>query len=65
MNEVFVDDPGLMLERTLNEVSDFLQEELDERIRNDSVPVTGMVLDGYSNDGVPVRLEVRLSVREE
>lgn len=58
-----IDDPVLMLDRTLADVSDFLQVELNERIRNDSVPVTGMVLDGYSDDGVPVRLEVRLSVR--
>ena len=65
MSNVFVDDPKLMLDRTLADVSDFLQVELNERIKNDRVPVTGMVLDGYSDDGVPVRLEVRLSVRGE
>ena len=65
MIDVFVDDPKLMLDRTLADVSDYLQLELDERIKNGSIPVTGMVLEGYSNEGMPVRLEVRLSVREE
>ena len=65
MSNICVDDPKLMLDRTLADVSDFLQVELNERIKNDRVPVTGMVLEGYSEDGMPVRLEVRLSVREE
>ena len=65
MSNICVDDPKLMLDRTLEDVSDFLQVELNERIKNGSIPVTGMVLDGYSEDGVPVRLEVRLSVRGE
>ena len=60
-----IDDPSLMLGRTLSEVSDFLQCELDEKIKCGGVPLTGLVLDGYSNDGVPVRLEIRLSVRGE
>jgi hypothetical protein len=62
-NSVLVDDPSLMLNRSLDDVSDFLQGELDERIKNGEVPITGMVLDGVSDDGLPVRLEVRLSVR--
>ena len=62
-NSVCVDDPSLMLDRTLDEVSDFLQMELDSKISKGMVPLTGMVLDGYSEDGTPVRLEVRLSVR--
>ena len=60
-----IDDPSLMLSRTLSEVSDFLQSELDEKIESGGVPLTGLVLDGFSNDGLPVRLEVRLSVRGE
>ena len=60
-----VDNPGLMLDRSLRDVSDLLELELNERIENGMVPLTGMVLDGYSEDGTPVRLEVRLSVRGE
>ena len=60
-----IDDPCLMLNRTLSEVSDFLQSELDEKIKCGGVPLTGLVLDGYSDDGLPVRLEIRLSVRGE
>ena len=62
---VMIDDPSLMLNRTLNEVSDFLQCELDEKIKCGGVPLTGLVLDGYSEDGKAVRLEVRLSIRGE
>ena len=62
-NSVCVDDPSLMLERSLGDVSSFLEMELNERIENGMVPLTGMVFDGYSEDGTPVRLEVRLSVR--
>ena len=58
-----IDDPSLMLDRTLGDVSSFLETELNERIKNGMVPLTGMVLDGYSEDGTPVRLEIRLSVR--
>ena len=58
-----VDDPQLMLDRTLSDVSDLLECELQERIRDGCVPLTGLVLDGYSEDGTPVRLEIRLSVR--
>ena len=64
-NDVYADDPRLMLDKSLHEVSDFLQSELDEKIKCGGVPLTGLVLDGYSNDGKPVRLEVRLSVRGE
>ena len=60
-----IDDPGLMLERSLQEVSDLLELELNSKIRDGGVPLTGMVLDGVSDDGKPVRLEVRLSVRSE
>ena len=60
-----IDDPRLMLDKSLHEVSDFLQCELDEKISDGRVPLTGLVLDGYSNDGLPVRLEIRLSVRGE
>ena len=63
MSNVLVDDPSLMLDRSLDDVSDFLQSELDEKIKNGNIPITGMVLGGVSDDGVPVRLEVRLSVR--
>ena len=63
MSKVLVDDPSLMLNRSLDDVSDFLQGELDEKIKNGNIPITGMVLDGVSDDGLPVRLEVRLSVR--
>ena len=62
---VCVDDPQLMLDKSLGEVSDFLQGELDEKVMSGGVPLTGLVLDGYSNEGVPVRLEIRLSVRGE
>ena len=60
-----IDDPVLMLERSLQEVSDLLELELNSKIRDGGVPLTGMVLDGVSDDGKPVRLEVRLSVRSE
>ena len=53
----------LEVTKSLDDVSDFLQGELDEKIKNGNIPITGMVLDGVSDDGVPVRLEVRLSVR--
>lgn len=56
-------DPQLMLDRSLRDVSDFLELELRDKISDGMVPLTGMVLDGYSEDGLPVRLEVRLSVR--
>ena len=65
MSKVLVDDPQLMLNRSLDDVSDFLQCELDEKIKNGNIPITGMVLGGVSDDGLPVRLEVRLSVRGE
>ena len=60
-----IDDPVLMLDRTLMEVSDLLELELNDKIRSGGVPLTGMVLDGISDDGKLVRLEVRLSVRGE
>ena len=60
-----VDDPCLMLDRSLRDVSDLLELELNEKIECGCVPLTGMCLDGYSEDGLPVRLEVRLSVRGE
>ena len=59
-----VDDPVLMLDRSLKDVSDFLEVELQERISNGGVPLVGMVLDGVSVDGTPMKLEVRLSVKE-
>ena len=62
---VCVDDPQVMLNRSLADVSDFLQGELDEKLKVGGVPLTGLVLDGYSDDGVPVRLEIRLSIRGE
>ena len=60
-----IDDPVLMLERSLQEVSDLLELELNSKIRDGGVPLTGLVLDGVSDEGKPVRLEVRLSVRSE
>lgn len=57
-------DPSLMLDRSLRDVSDFLEVELMDRIRDGRVPITGMFLDGVSDSGVLMRLEVRLSVRE-
>lgn len=60
-----VDDPSLMLDRSLRDVSDLLECELQERIDKGRVPMCGMVLDGVSNDGVPMKLEVRLSVRSD
>jgi hypothetical protein len=64
-NSVLVDDPSLMLGRSLQEVSDLLELELNSKIRDGGVPLTGLVLDGVSDDGKPVRLEVRLSIRSE
>lgn len=58
-----VDDPVLMLDRSLRDVSDFLEVELNDRLRDGGVPLVGMSLDGLSDDGVAMRLEVRLSVR--
>ena len=56
-------DPVLMLDRSLRDVSDFLEVELNDRLRDGGVPLVGMSLDGLSDDGVAMRLEVRLSVR--
>ena len=61
--EVF--DPQLMLDRSLRDVSDFLEVELMERVREGGVPLVGLSLDGVSDDGVLMRLEVRLSVRSD
>lgn len=58
-----IDDPSLMLDRSLRDVSDLLELELNERLRDGGVPLVGMSLDGLSDDGVAMRLEVRLSVR--
>ena len=58
-----VDDPVLMLDRSLRDVSDFLEVELNDRLRDGGVPLVGLSLDGLSDDGVAMRLEVRLSVR--
>ena len=59
-----VDDPCLMLDRSLRDVSDLLECELMDRVRDGGVPLVGLSLDGVSDTGVPMRLEVRLSVRE-
>ena len=56
-------DPVLMLDRSLRDVSDLLELELNDRLRDGGVPLVGMSLDGLSDDGVAMRLEVRLSVR--
>ena len=61
--EVF--DPQLMLDRSLRDVSDFLEVELMERVREGGVPLVGLSLDGVSDDGILMRLEVRLSVRSD
>ena len=58
-----IDDPSLMLDRSLRDVSDLLELELNDRIQEGNVPLVGMSLDGLSDNGVPMRLEVRLSVR--
>lgn len=58
-----IDDPSLMLNRSLRDVSDLLELELNDRLRDGGVPLVGMSLDGLSDDGVAMRLEVRLSVR--
>lgn len=58
-------DSGLMLDRSLRDVSDLLEVELNDRIRDGGVPLVGLSLDGVSDDGVLMRLEVRLSVRSE
>ena len=58
-------DPSLMLDRSLRDVSDFLECELRDRIVDGGVPLVGMSLDGVSDDGVLMRLEVRLSVRSD
>ena len=63
MVDVF--DPQLMLDRSLRDVSDFLEVELRDKISDGGVPLVGMSLDGVSDDGVLMRLEVRLSVRSE
>ena len=62
-NEIY--DPQLMLDRSLRDVSDFLEVELMDRVRDGGVPLVGLSLDGVSDSGVPMRLEVRLSVRGE
>lgn len=56
-------DPQLMLDRSLRDVSDLLELELQEKMGNGGVPLVGLSLDGLSDDGVAMRLEVRLSVR--
>ena len=58
-------DPVLMLDRSLRDVSDFLEVELMDKISGGGVPITGLSLDGVSDSGVPMRLEVRLSVKGE
>ena len=58
-----IDDPSLMLDRSLRDVSDLLELELNDRLRDGGVPLVGLSLDGLSDDGVAMRLEVRLSVR--
>ena len=62
-NEIY--DPQLMLDRSLRDVSDFLEVELNEKLESGGVPITGLSLDGVSDSGVPMRLEVRLSVKGE
>ena len=62
-NEIY--DPQLMLDRSLRDVSDFLEVELMDRVRDGGVPLVGLSLDGVSDDGILMRLEVRLSVRSE
>ena len=57
-------DPQLMLDRSLRDVSDFLECELRDKISGGGVPLVGMSLDGVSDDGILMRLEVRLSVKE-
>ena len=52
-----------LLKCSLNEISDFLYQRLRERIKNGDVPVTGMTVDGVSDDGTPVTLQVILSER--
>ena len=52
-----------MLNRSLRDVSDLLELELNDRLRDGGVPLVGLSLDGLSDDGVAMRLEVRLSVR--
>jgi len=59
-----IDDPVLMLDRSLRDVSDLLELELNDRLRDGGVPLVGMSLDGLSDDGIPMKLEVRLSVKE-
>lgn len=56
-------DPQLMLDRSLRDVSDLLELELNDRLRDGGVPLVGLSLDGVSDDGTPMKLEVRLSVR--
>ena len=56
-------DPQLMLGRSLQEVSDLLEVELQERICDGGVPLVGLSLDGVSDDGTPMKLEVRLSIK--
>ena len=62
--DVMIDDPSLMLDRSLRDVSDLLELELNDRLRDGGVPLVGLSLDGLSEEGVAMRLEVRLSVKE-
>ena len=54
-----------LLECTVNELSDFLYTRLRERIDNGDIPLTGMTVDGISDDGTPVTLQVILSERSK
>ena len=56
------ENPKVVLSKTLQEVADFLEVELNERIDAGRIPVTGMCLRGESDKGLPVCLEVKLYV---
>ena len=62
---MFGDDPKLVLDKSLYEISDCLEVELCDRIESGGVPLVGIGFDGVSDDGTPVRLEVRLMVRSD